>query len=47
MRTVCLPPPRQDLQPGVTCEIAGYGKEKQGEKKIVFADHVRGHNVPL
>ncbi|XP_050922251.1 plasminogen activator, urokinase b isoform X2 [Lates calcarifer] len=28
VRTVCLPPPQQRLQPGVTCEIAGYGKEK-------------------
>ncbi|KAG7235073.1 hypothetical protein INR49_003361 [Caranx melampygus] len=30
VRTVCLPPAHQNLQPGVTCEIAGYGKEKQG-----------------
>lgn len=30
VKTVCLPPPRQSLQPGVTCEIAGYGKEKYG-----------------
>ncbi|XP_054455471.1 plasminogen activator, urokinase b [Anoplopoma fimbria] len=29
VRTVCLPPPQQKLQPGVTCEIAGYGKENQ------------------
>lgn len=29
VKTVCLPPPQQNLQPGVTCEIAGYGKEKQ------------------
>lgn len=28
--TVCLPPPQHRLQPGVTCEICGYGKEKQG-----------------
>ncbi|KAM9716161.1 plasminogen activator, urokinase b [Menidia menidia] len=28
--SVCLPPPRFRLQPGVTCEIAGYGKERQG-----------------
>ncbi|XP_040923082.1 plasminogen activator, urokinase b isoform X2 [Toxotes jaculatrix] len=30
VKTVCLPPPQQSLQPGVTCEIAGYGKEKHG-----------------
>ncbi|KAM6898394.1 plasminogen activator, urokinase b [Lycodopsis pacificus] len=30
VRPVCLPPPQQKLQPGVTCEIAGYGKEKHG-----------------
>ncbi|XP_028286129.1 plasminogen activator, urokinase b [Parambassis ranga] len=30
VRTVCLPPPQQSLQPGTTCEIAGYRKEKQG-----------------
>lgn len=30
VRSVCLPPPQQSLQPGVTCEIAGYGKEKHG-----------------
>ncbi|MED6248202.1 hypothetical protein ATANTOWER_028829 [Ataeniobius toweri] len=30
VKTVCLPPPLQSLQPGVTCEIAGYGKEKFG-----------------
>ncbi|XP_056222002.1 plasminogen activator, urokinase b [Seriola aureovittata] len=29
VKTVCLPPAQQNLQPGVTCEIAGYGKEKQ------------------
>uniref|UniRef100_A0A8D3DM26 trypsin n=1 Tax=Scophthalmus maximus TaxID=52904 RepID=A0A8D3DM26_SCOMX len=29
VKAVCLPPPRQSLQPGVACEIAGYGKEKQ------------------
>lgn len=33
MKAVCLPPPRQSLQPGVACEIAGYGKEKQGEEE--------------
>ncbi|XP_030611250.1 plasminogen activator, urokinase b [Archocentrus centrarchus] len=27
VKTVCLPPPQQSLQPGFTCEIAGYGKE--------------------
>ncbi|XP_005453748.1 plasminogen activator, urokinase b [Oreochromis niloticus] len=27
VRTVCLPPPQQRLQPGFTCDIAGYGKE--------------------
>uniref|UniRef100_A0A3B4GUP6 trypsin n=1 Tax=Pundamilia nyererei TaxID=303518 RepID=A0A3B4GUP6_9CICH len=27
VRTVCLPPPQQSLQPGFTCDIAGYGKE--------------------
>lgn len=32
VRTVCLPPPQQSLQPGVTCEIAGYGKERSGEE---------------
>ncbi|XP_041829391.1 plasminogen activator, urokinase b [Melanotaenia boesemani] len=30
VKTVCLPPPRQRLLPGVACEIAGYGKEKYG-----------------
>ncbi|CAJ1081470.1 plasminogen activator%2C urokinase b [Xyrichtys novacula] len=30
VKTVCLPPPLQSLQPGVTCEIVGYGKEKFG-----------------
>ncbi|XP_023130859.2 plasminogen activator, urokinase b [Amphiprion ocellaris] len=30
VRTVCLPPPHQNLQPGITCEIAGYGKENYG-----------------
>ncbi|KAM9837794.1 plasminogen activator, urokinase b [Aulostomus maculatus] len=30
VKTVCLPPPQQTLQPGVTCDIAGYGKERQG-----------------
>ncbi|XP_070708182.1 plasminogen activator, urokinase b [Pempheris klunzingeri] len=30
VKTICLPPPQQGLLPGVTCEIAGYGKEKQG-----------------
>uniref|UniRef100_A0A8C9ZQA2 trypsin n=1 Tax=Sander lucioperca TaxID=283035 RepID=A0A8C9ZQA2_SANLU len=30
VRSVCLPPPQQNLQPGVSCEIAGYGKEQQG-----------------
>ncbi|XP_039991455.1 plasminogen activator, urokinase b [Xiphias gladius] len=30
VKTVCLPPARQSLQPGVACEITGYGKEKHG-----------------
>ncbi|KAI3365708.1 hypothetical protein L3Q82_010156, partial [Scortum barcoo] len=30
VRTVCLPPPLQSLHPGITCEIAGYGKENYG-----------------
>nr|XP_046232129.1 plasminogen activator, urokinase b [Scatophagus argus] len=30
VKTVCLPPPQRRLQPGVTCEIAGYGKEEYG-----------------
>ncbi|XP_071318899.1 urokinase-type plasminogen activator-like [Trachinotus anak] len=30
VKTVCLPPPQQRLQPGTICEIAGYGAEKQG-----------------
>ncbi|XP_027886047.1 plasminogen activator, urokinase b [Xiphophorus couchianus] len=30
VKTVCLPPPLQSLPPGITCEIAGYGKEKSG-----------------
>ncbi|XP_044035403.1 plasminogen activator, urokinase b [Siniperca chuatsi] len=30
VKTVCLPPPQDSLQPGLTCEIAGYGKEKHG-----------------
>ncbi|XP_053727940.1 plasminogen activator, urokinase b [Synchiropus splendidus] len=28
VNTVCLPPPYENPQPGTTCEIAGYGKEK-------------------
>lgn len=34
VKTVCLPPPLQGLQPGATCEIAGYGKEKFGEESL-------------
>ncbi|XP_073345280.1 plasminogen activator, urokinase b [Pagrus major] len=30
VKTVCLPPPQQSLHSGMTCEIAGYGKEKYG-----------------
>ncbi|XP_064171026.1 urokinase-type plasminogen activator-like [Anguilla rostrata] len=30
VRTVCLPPANQMLPAGVTCEIAGYGKEREG-----------------
>lgn len=30
IRTICLPPPLQSLQAGVTCEIVGYGKERYG-----------------
>lgn len=30
VKTICLPPPQQSLHPGVSCEIAGYGKEKFG-----------------
>ncbi|XP_034050489.1 tissue-type plasminogen activator-like [Thalassophryne amazonica] len=30
VKTVCLPPPQLSLQPGATCEISGYGKERQG-----------------
>ncbi|KAM3591930.1 uncharacterized protein V6R79_009629 [Siganus canaliculatus] len=30
VRTVCLPPPQLHPQPGDTCEITGYGKEKFG-----------------
>ncbi|PWA21550.1 hypothetical protein CCH79_00003229 [Gambusia affinis] len=30
VKTVCLPPPLQSLPPGITCEIAGYGKENSG-----------------
>ncbi|XP_054624858.1 plasminogen activator, urokinase b isoform X2 [Dunckerocampus dactyliophorus] len=30
VKTVCLPPPGQNLPPGFTCEIAGFGKEKHG-----------------
>lgn len=33
VKTVCLPPPQHRLQPGVTCEIAGYGKEQHGEDR--------------
>lgn len=32
VKPVCLPAPHLTLQPGRTCEIAGYGKEKQGEE---------------
>lgn len=35
VKTVCLLPPQQRLQPGVTCEIAGYGKEQHGEDRRV------------
>lgn len=30
VRTICLPPPRQSLQSGIFCEVAGYGKENKG-----------------
>ncbi|KAM6964711.1 plasminogen activator, urokinase b [Tautogolabrus adspersus] len=53
VKTVCLPPPLQSLQSGVTCEIAGYGKEKYGlwyrsqllqEAQVnLFADDVCRH----
>ncbi|XP_034563423.1 urokinase-type plasminogen activator-like [Notolabrus celidotus] len=53
VKTICLPPPLQRLQPGDTCEIAGYGKEKFGlwyrsqflqEAQVnVFADDVCRH----
>lgn len=53
VRTVCLPPPQQRLQSGVTCEIAGYGKEKHGEEKSsvrwTYRPKVCGHpkNTPI
>lgn len=31
VKVVCLPPPGHMVQPGVTCEITGFGKEKHGE----------------
>ncbi|CAB1338624.1 unnamed protein product, partial [Coregonus sp. 'balchen'] len=30
VRTVCLPPERQALNAGSSCEIAGYGRQKEG-----------------
>ncbi|KAJ3608532.1 hypothetical protein NHX12_025579 [Muraenolepis orangiensis] len=48
VRTVCLPPPGESLQPGIQCEIAGYGKEQQGlwynsqylrQAKVVLLSH--------
>ncbi|KAJ0060056.1 hypothetical protein NL108_002855, partial [Boleophthalmus pectinirostris] len=30
VKSVCLPPMNQNLQPGLNCEISGYGKEKHG-----------------
>lgn len=33
VRSICLP--QQVLQPGLTCEIAGYGKEDQGEENLL------------
>uniref|UniRef100_A0A3P8UUW7 trypsin n=1 Tax=Cynoglossus semilaevis TaxID=244447 RepID=A0A3P8UUW7_CYNSE len=30
VKVVCLPPPGHMVQPGVTCEITGFGKEKHG-----------------
>lgn len=39
VRAVCLPQPQHRLQPGVACEICGYGKEKQGTlKNIIFME---------
>lgn len=35
VKTVCLPSPQQSLQPGITCEIAGYGKESHGEENAL------------
>ncbi|KAM6951686.1 urokinase-type plasminogen activator-like [Aplochiton taeniatus] len=48
VKTVCLPPAGQTLNPGTLCEIAGYGKEKGGlwynsqylrEAKVNLLDH--------
>lgn len=36
VRSICLP--QQVLQPGLTCEIAGYGKEKHGEEMPLWLD---------
>ncbi|XP_061782693.1 plasminogen activator, urokinase b isoform X2 [Nerophis lumbriciformis] len=30
VKSICLPPPGQNLPPGFACEIAGFGKEKHG-----------------
>ncbi|XP_074519522.1 plasminogen activator, urokinase b isoform X2 [Halichoeres trimaculatus] len=53
VKTICLPPPLKNLPAGVTCEIAGYGKEKFGlwyrsqflqEAQVnLFADDVCRH----
>ncbi|KAM9425099.1 plasminogen activator, urokinase b [Pholidichthys leucotaenia] len=53
VKTICLPPPLQSLQPGATCEIVGYGKENYAhwyrsqylrEAQVnVLPDHVCRH----
>ncbi|XP_013870296.1 plasminogen activator, urokinase b isoform X2 [Austrofundulus limnaeus] len=45
VRTVCLPPPQRRLQPGVTCEIAGFGKERHGSSR--FSQNLREAQVDL
>ncbi|XP_024866873.1 plasminogen activator, urokinase b isoform X4 [Kryptolebias marmoratus] len=45
VKTVCLPPPQQRLQPGVTCEVSGFGKEGFGSPH--YSQNLREAQVDL
>ena len=47
VKLVCLPPPLKNLQPGVTCEIAGYGKQSHGEGGSPGSVVVSGGNAQV